>query len=201
MMFDLNRGLHWNQMTPTERAASARIPRKLVWDGPNVIAAVPQILTGGTPSLRVASPLPGVAGDYLVGDAQFGPPLTSAGVSGPLSAPLDAAGSRTGCRPPLPSSIVGTIALVDRSSGPGGCTFVAKVRNAQDRGAVAVVVADDQPGSPPGPMPGMDPSITIPSVRISQSDGTRLRNAVGSGSAMAREYMMPIPRGAADGNR
>jgi uncharacterized repeat protein (TIGR01451 family) len=200
MMFDLNLTLHWNQMTNTQRAASARSPRKLVWDGPNVVAAVPRILTGGTPSLRVISPST-VTGDYLVGDAQFGPPLTSAGVSGALSAPLDAAGSRTGCTPPLPSSISGTIALIDRSSGPGGCTFVAKVKNAQAAGAIAVVIADDQPGSPPGPMAGRDPSISIPSLRISQSDGLKLRNAVAAGSVIARELLLPVPRGAADGDR
>jgi uncharacterized repeat protein (TIGR01451 family)/uncharacterized protein (TIGR03382 family) len=201
MMFDLTTQQHWNQMTPTQRAASAIIPRKLVWDGDNVKTAVPQILTGGTPSLTVMSP-PSVAGDYLVGDAQFGPPLPPMpGVSGNLSAPLDAAGSTTGCATPFRSSIVGTIALIDRSSGAAGCSFVAKVRNAQAAGAVAVVIADDQPGSPPGPMAGMDPSITIPSVRISKDDGARLRTAVGMGTVTARELMLPTPRGADNANR
>ncbi len=200
MMFDLNTGLHWNQMTPAQRAASAVTPRKLVWDGGNVRIAVPQILTGGTPSLMVISP-PSVAGDYLVGDAQFGPPLTSTGVTAAVTAPLDAAGSRTGCTPPLPASIRNTIALIDRSSGPGGCSFVAKVRNAWAVGALAVIIADDQPGSPPGSMVGSDPTITIPSVRITRDDGIRLRMALGMGTVTARELMLATPRGADNMNR
>ncbi len=200
-MFDLTAQLHWNQMTNTQRHDSARRPRKLVWDGANVIGAVPHILTGGTPSLTVLSPST-VAGDYLVGDAQFGPPLPAMpGVTGNLSAPLDAAGSTTGCTTPFRSSIVGTIALIDRSSGPGGCSFVVKVKNAQAAGAIAVVIADDQPGSPPGPMAGSDSTIMIPSVRITQSDGARLRTAVGMGTVTARELMLATPRGADNVNR
>lgn len=197
MMFDLNTQLHWKDMTPAQRVTSAVTPRKLVWDGTNVVSAVPQILTGGTPSLTVLSP-PSVARDYLVGDAQFGPPPTSVGVSGNVTAPSDGAGSTTGCTP-FTSSING-IALIDRSSGPGGCSFVAKVRNAQNAGAIAVIVADDQPGSPPGPMGGTDPSIHIPSLRISMSDGVSLRAAIAMGTVMANEHLLATPRGADSAN-
>jgi len=195
-MFDLVVQKHWNQMTDAERAASALRPRKLVWDGANVISAVPNVLTGGTPSLTVSSP-PSVAGEYLVGEAQFGPSLSSTSVSANLSAPLDATGSTLACSPPLSPGLSNTIALVDR----GNCTFVTKVKNAQAAGALAVVVADNVPGSPPIQMVGTDPSINIPSVLISQADGARIKTALASGTVVVNEHLLPVLRGADDQNR
>jgi hypothetical protein len=52
------------------------------------------------------------------------------------------------------------------------------VKNAQDAGAVAVIVVNNvSPGLPP--MGGDDPTITIPSVGISQADGERIKSALG----------------------
>src|SRR5262249_33132931 len=155
-MFDLVAQKHWNMMSDAERAASAVRPRKLVWDGSNMTAAVPTILLAGTPSLTVQSP-PSISGEYLVGTALFGPSLTSAGIFGGLLAPVDAAGSTTGCTPPLPS-LSGNIALLDR----GNCNFTVKVKNAQNAGATAAVIADNVPGSPPSPMSGVDQTVNIP---------------------------------------
>jgi len=196
LMFDLTAQKYWNQMSNAERQASAIRPRKLVWDGASVISAVPNILTDLTPSLTVNSP-PSIAGEYLVGEAQFGPSLSSAGVSGNLSAPLDGTGTTTACSPPLSPALSGTIALVDR----GTCTFVTKVKNAQAAGALAVIVADNMPGSPPIQMGGTDPTINIPSVLISQSDGARIRTAFASGTVVVNEHLLPVLRGADDQNR
>ena len=60
----------------------------------------------------------------------------------------------------------GKIALIDR----GSCTFVAKVKNAQDLGAIMVIVANNAPGAPIA-MGGGDPVVMIPSVMVSQADG------------------------------
>jgi hypothetical protein len=68
----------------------------------------------------------------------------------------------------------GNIALIDR----GVCGFVVKVKVAQDAGAIAVVIADNAPGSPPAGLGGTDPTITIPSVRITQADGITLKAAL-----------------------
>jgi hypothetical protein len=195
-MLDLVTQKHWNQMSDAERAASALRPRKLVWDGASVISAVPNVLSAGTPTLTVNSP-PSIAGEYLVGDAQFGPRLSSAGITSNLSAPLDANGNTTACTAPLSSPLSGTIALVDR----GICPFVTKVKNAQVAGAVAVVVADNGAGSPPIQMGGTDPTISIPSVLISQNDGAALRNALTSGTVVVNEHVLPVLRGADDHNR
>jgi len=195
-MFDLVVQKHWNMMSDAERAASSVRPRKLVWDGLNVTAAVPTILRPGTPSLTVQSP-PSIAGDYLVGTALFGPSLTSAGVSGNLQAPLDAAGSTTGCTAPLPS-LSGAIALLDRG---GNCNFTVKVKNAQNAGAAAAIIVDNVPGSPPAPMGGVDATITIPSVRISQNDGARIRTVLSSEPVIVSLLLPPTRRGADDHDR
>lgn len=190
-LYDLTAAKHWNMMTDAERAASAIRPRKLVWDGPNVVSVVPGLLTPGTPSLTVNSPS-SIAGEYLAGDARFGPSLTVSGVSGTLNAP---AGPTTGCNA-FPSLPPGSIALLDR----GDCTFVIKVKNAQNAGAVAVVIADNVLGSPPGPMGGADPTINIPAVRITQSDGALLRQQLAAGVSV-NERLLPARRGADDANR
>jgi uncharacterized repeat protein (TIGR01451 family) len=147
----------------------------------------------GTPSLSVLQP-PSVQGEYLIGEAQFGPPINSTAVSGDLQA-LDGT-FRDGCLSPLPS-LAGRIALVDR----GNCNFTVKVKNAQVAGARAVVIADNAPGSPPALMGGADPTITIPSVRITQTDGTALRNALVSGTVTVSLRLLPIRAGADAQNR
>jgi len=67
--------------------------------------------------------------------------------------------------------------LVDR----GTCGFTIKVKNAQDAGAIAVLVADNAAGSPPPGLGGADPTITIPSVRITLADGNAIKAQLASG--------------------
>src|SRR6266849_4395845 len=188
-LFDLTSQKRWIDMaTDAERAASAMNARKLVWNGPNVQTAVPSILQRGTPSLTVLPPS-SIQGEYLVGEAQFGPPINSTAVSGALQALNGLA--QDGCTAPLPS-LVDKIALLDR----GNCNFTVKVRNAQVAGARAVVIADNVAGSPPGLMGGTDSSITIPSVRVTQTDGTALRNALVSGPVTVSLHLLPDYAGA-----
>ena len=71
-------------------------------------------------------------------------------------------------------AVNGKIALIDR----GICSFIVKVKNAQNAGAVGVIIGDNVAGSPPAGMGGSDPSITIPSVRISQADSNKLKSAL-----------------------
>ncbi len=64
------------------------------------------------------------------------------------------------------TAINGNIAVVER----GACNFTVKVKNAQDAGAIAVIVINNASGNPFA-MGGTDASITIPSVMISKKDG------------------------------
>ena len=74
----------------------------------------------------------------------------------------------------------GKIGLIDR----GVCDFVVKVKNAQDAGAVGVILADNAVGSPPPGLGGTDPTITIPTVSITQADGATLKAALATRSRL-----------------
>jgi hypothetical protein len=180
--FDNTAGKTWDQMNDPERKASAINSRNVVWVGQNVTAAVPQVLSLGTPFMFVNSPA-AIAGRYNVGPATFGPQLTAGGITGNVVLALDpanAAGpSTTDACSPLTNgaTVTGNIALVDR----GTCTFTTKVKNAQNAGATAVIVADNVAGSPPPGLGGTDPTITIPSVRITLDDGNTIKGHLGVG--------------------
>ena len=93
------------------------------------------------------------------------------------------------------AQIQGRIALVDR----GTCNFTVKVKNAQDAGAIGVIVVDNVPGSPPGGMSGSDPTITIPSVRVTQADGNAIRAQLANG-VVATLGLSPTLYAGADGS-
>jgi hypothetical protein len=117
------------------------------------------------------------AGNYVAARATFGPQLNATGVSGSVvlvndgvigpAVPPAAAGTLTdGCEPF--GGVAGKIALVDR----GFCNFTAKVANAQNAGALAVIVVNNVAGNPTtmgftAPIP----PIVIPSVMVSLDDG------------------------------
>ncbi len=173
-LFNPATGLHWNQMNNAQRVASAISCGNLVWDGP-VTTSAAAVFLGPKPNLHVNSPAP-VVGDYEIGAATFGPQLSSTAVTGNVALANDGVGVLTNACEPLINVVAGKIVLLDR----GGCTFTVKVKNAQNAGAIGVIVADSVAGCPPAGLGGSDPTITIPSVRISQSDGVLLKaNLVG----------------------
>jgi hypothetical protein len=179
---DNSSGKLWGSMSDGERAASALNVRQVAWDGSNVFAAARHTLAPGTPLMTVSSPV-GVAGTYAVGTASFGPVLTSQAVTGQVVAALDPSDSSgpstTDACSPLTNApaVAGNIALVDR----GTCTFVVKVKNCQNAGAIAVLIADNTTDSPPAGLGGTDSSITIPAVRITMAAGASLRSDLPSG--------------------
>lgn len=179
---DNGTGKLWGSMSDSERAASALNVRQVAWDGGHVFAAARRTLVPGTPLLTVNSPI-GIAGTDAVGTASFGLVLTSQAVTGQVVAaldPSDASGASTtdACSPLTnASAVAGNIALVDR----GTCTFVVKVKNCQNAGAIAVLIADNTTDSPPAGLGGTDSSITIPAVRITMVDGASLRSNLSSG--------------------
>jgi hypothetical protein len=167
----------WVEMSDAERVASAISGTGLSWTGPNVTAAVPQVLSPVS-NLAVNGPAAGDAsGNYAVGDASFGPPLGANAVSGQLMPVVDQPdGTGTACTALSPVNALAVrnnIALVDR----GACAFVVKAKMVQDAGAIGMVLADNQAGDV-SDMSGADPSIVIPSVRITQADGVKLKAAL-----------------------
>jgi hypothetical protein len=119
-------------------------------------------------NLTINSPA-GIAGAYSSATAGFGPGLSPIPITADLVLVNDGSGTPTlGCNTLINSAqLAGKIAVVER----GTCTFVQKVQNAQDAGAIAVIVVNNQPGAPFS-MGGTDPgTLTIPAVMISQDDG------------------------------
>lgn len=176
-LYDNASDLHWDEMSAAQRVASVNTCTQLAWDGPAVTTHAPPVL-GDKPVLRVNSPAP-IAGDYSVGLATFGAPLTSTPVVGDVVLALDGDAFPTNACEPLinGAAVNGKIALLDR----GTCSFTIKVKNAQDAGAIAVIVADTVAGCPPAGMSGVDASITIPTVRITQADGALLKANLAAG--------------------
>jgi hypothetical protein len=181
---DVTTNKTWNDMTPEERAASALNVRKVSWKGRNVRLNQERVLQRGDPVVRVMT----ATGTTLrmLGTAAFGPSLTATGVSGYVVAAVDAAdaagpSTTDGCGPIL-NDVAGRIALVDR----GTCGFTIKVKNAQNAGAIAVLVADNVLALPPAGLGGADPTITIPSGRIGLPDGTEIRTALAGGPVQAK---------------
>jgi PA domain len=176
-LFDNTQSLFWTSMTPAQRAVSAVNARRLAWTGANVSAGVPVVLQPGTPELTATAPS-SLASTYLVGTASFGPPLTAGGLSGEVMPVVDQpTGIGLACTPLSAVNTLavnGKIALIDR----GTCTFPEKVKNAQNAGAIGVIIVDNVAGSPPPGLGGTDPTIVIPSVRITLADGNTFKSAL-----------------------
>jgi hypothetical protein len=176
-MFDNQQRKTWDVMTPEQRVTSAITPRNLVWNGKQVTKNAHKVLNHGTPEIYVAGK--GLNKLYANGPAEFGPPIDQrtfiaselarvvdqANGLGLACAPLDAANAK---------AVQGKIAVIDR----GTCAFIVKVKNAQLAGAKAVVIADNSPSTPPQPLAGIDATITIPSLRVSQADGLEIKTAI-----------------------
>lgn len=164
----------WVQLTAAERLVSRVNPRKVVWRGDKVNEQVSKVLQQGTPTLTVRGSL----NDTLQsGAALFGPQPSEDRMSGDL---VDTASN--GCAAfPATLNLNRKVALIDR----GACTFSSKVKNAQNAGASAVLIADNVAGGPPPNLSGTDATIVIPSVRITKEDGARLRAALAKGPVNA----------------
>ena len=169
-LFDNTTGKTWAlpTMTDAERQASATSLNKLAWNGTSVTTDLQSTL--GTPLLRVNSPA-GIAGNYVVGTAAFGAPLSFPGVTANVTqaSPNDGCSALTN-----PAVISGKVALIDR----GSCTFVSKVKNAQNAGAIGVIIANNTSGVVQ--MGGSDNTITIPSLSISDADGFVIKGQLGA---------------------
>ncbi|HZJ53709.1 MAG TPA: PA domain-containing protein, partial [Myxococcaceae bacterium] len=180
-LYDETSETHWKDMTASERAASA-ISGGLAWDGPSVTSLVPDTLAF-PPLVRVTSApdTPSAVKDYdQIRVAQFSGPIP---VDGGVSGPLEFGSTGWGCTVQGPlDPLDGRIALLDRG-GPNdaGCTFVEKARNAQDAGAIGLLIANNVSDPALITPSGTAPDVLIPVLFMTQADGTTLKNAVAAG--------------------
>ena len=177
-------GLLWKDMTNAQRVTSAISLDKLVWTGAGVNSALPGVLRFGLAGATFSGPAAGLAaGTVRVGEASFGPSLgnssrsgeimpvvsntTAASLTGPACGPLTVNDAR---------AVNGKIALIDR----GVCGFAVKVKNAQNAGAIGVLIADNvvENAVAPAGLGGTDATIVIPAVRIFKTDGDKLKVAL-----------------------
>ncbi|MEZ4663297.1 MAG: M4 family metallopeptidase [Caldilineaceae bacterium] len=152
-------------------------------DSPDVLrtAAACSLYQTALPAALVVNAPAEIAGVYNAGGAAFGPPLADGSITGDVvladdgvgvGIPPDAA-TTDACEPLVNAAdINGKIALVDR----GSCNFTVKVKNAQDAGAIGVIVANHELGGDTVfNMAGEDATITIPSVMIGFTDGNLIK--------------------------
>jgi len=172
-MYDNTARKTWLDMTPNERRLSAINPLQLAWTGPKAVAGAAMLAQ--LPVVKSTSPA-GTLPTVTYSASSFGPTLpatsklgvlaviaTQPGELGPGCSPFDAANT---------AAVRGKVPIISR----GGCTFAEKVKNAQNAGAVAALLANNVGGTfVPG---GADPTITIPSLGIQQTDGEQLKLAV-----------------------
>lgn len=119
--------------------------------------------------------------------SSFGAAVTATGVAGPLALANDGvAPVGDGCTAIPAGSLTGKVAIVDR----GTCNFTAKVLNAQNAGATAVIIANNAAGSAFS-AGGTERKVKISSAMVSQADGASLKAQAGV-SARLRANPSPL---------
>jgi len=116
-------------------------------------------------------------GTYNAPPSLFGPKILSDTVA-QLVLALDGSTGYTGCNT-ITNDLTGKIALLYR--GTGSCPITQKVINAQNAGALAVVVVT---GSFPSSLSGTDIGIDVPSVALARTTGDNLKNSLLNGDTI-----------------
>lgn len=146
---------------------------------PDAISVAASVPGGSVLALQVNSPA-SVAGKYEAVEAAFTPTLATTGArTGSLvpSVPQD------GCAPPTNGGdIAGNLALIER----GTCAFTAKILNAENAGAIGVVVYNNVAGAPiiMGKAEDDHTVVTVPAEMITLNAGTKLANAISGGASV-----------------
>jgi len=122
----------------------------------------------GIPVIVAATTFGAAVGDFNA----FNPAVTAQLANWNGTAATAAAGAATQACTPVPAGThTGKIVVIDR----GTCTFSTKIRNAQDAGAVAVLVANNVFGDPTAMgQDGTANQPTIPAYMVSRIDGVTL---------------------------
>jgi hypothetical protein len=125
------------------------------------------------------------AGSYVATAAAFGPAPDATGIAGAIELAEDGTGTNEGCDA-FVGFTAGAIALVDR----GTCPFAQKALNAQNAGAVGVIVANNAAGTIT--MAGDGP-LTIPSVMVSLADGNTIKSGLPATGGISQEDPPAVP--------
>ncbi|WP_073563966.1 M36 family metallopeptidase [Archangium sp. Cb G35] len=115
---------------------------------------------------------------YKTGKAAFGAQKFKV-VGANLVLASDKETSSDGCEPPL-NDVAGAIVMADR----GNCLYELKAVNAENAGAVGLIILNHVPGDPPPDMFDVDTTLnaTIPVLSLSYEDGQALKAMLASGA-------------------
>lgn len=128
------------------------------------------------PGLFVNAPA-NIAGEYEAGSG-FGGDHTLTGITGNVELVDDSTDVTTDGCTALSGFTPGNVALIDR----GACEFGDKALNAENAGAIAVIIVNNQGDSPMGMGSGTNgDQVTIPTLSIGQSDGQTLKDELANG--------------------
>lgn len=175
-------------MSDNERMTSSTNDPNLIWTGENVDAVQNKYMRQ---PLRVRSGSTVQPGAVL--QAYFGNLLPRNGLAGQARLVSDGSGDpNDGCSALTNAAQVqGRIALIKR----GICASAQKARNAQQAGAVAVLVLNDRAETPSDPLPimsGSDFTLRLPTASVNYQAGLNLISAV-SGSPSTVITVEPVP--------
>ena len=150
-------------------------------DGENPVMTM--FLWAGPPGERLQVLNSKVSGAYLAAEAQFGEALSPDAIQAQLVVMEDSAesgDSADACNEILNADdLNGRIVLIRR----GSCEFGSKVLKAENEGALAVIMVNNNPGAIINMASGAEgAAVSIPSVMVSQEDGESLISAVLSSS-------------------
>ena len=141
------------------------------------------IATASAQVVLVNSPA-SIAGPYDFSAAAFGADITTGVWTADAVFVDDGSANPTeGCNALINGAdVAGKIALIDR----GSCQFGVKCLNAEDAGAIAVIVFNHTPGAGTLTMaPGdVGDQVTIPCVMLSYEDGQTIRMAIDNGETV-----------------
>ena len=139
-----------------------------------VWVAAPGGMPGITATVDVNSPA-SIAGTKPASRANYGPlALGDTGDVALWTDPVDTSGDpHDACEGGVDPNVAGKIALIHR----GSCTFTTKSGNADMSGAIGAMISNNGPGAMP--ILGGSAPVTIPSVGITQADGSDMEGASG----------------------
>lgn len=189
-VFDTEVGLPWTQMTSAERVTSTRNDPNLTWNGPavtNAVDGVQSFVSNGinfdastvfaaTPaSFGAAFPLSGISKRLILVDDGVGIENENGeGTTADLAQPL-----LNG------EEVAGAIALISR----GLVNFDLKVQQAEDAGALAVVLFNNTGGTARlAPSSNSPNPPTIPVTFVSENSGAVLLDLLEEGELVVRAF-------------
>lgn len=172
LTFDTEIGLSHAEMTDEQRRASF-ISGNIIWTGDAVNQAAPAFLDNRR-FIEITQPA-SIGEEIELSLAGFGPSASIDNFNGQVAIAIDEEGEGTtndGCEPLINrEEVAGKIALIDR----GACSFTQKSLNAQNAGAIGVIIVNNTEEDGVVTPGGSSSAINIPVVGISQADGVLIK--------------------------